>query len=64
MTRPCAESFFHTLKVEAIHGERFEDRESVRTAVFEYIELYYNTTRRHTTIDNASPVEYEMKNAA
>jgi len=60
----CAESFFHTLKVEAIHGEHFKERESVRTAVFEYIEMYYNTTRRHTTIDNASPVEYEMRNAA
>ena len=34
----CAESFFHSLKVEAIHGERFTNRESMRQAVFEYIE--------------------------
>ena len=60
----CAESFFHSLKVEAIHGERFETRESVRAVVFEYIEVYYNRTRRHTTTDNASPVEYEMAHAA
>ena len=60
----CAESFFHSLKVEAIHGERFGTREAVRTAVFEYIELYYNRTRRHSTTDNASPVKYEMANAA
>lgn len=60
----CAESFFHSLKVEAIHGEHFPTRDSVRTAVFEYIELYYNRTRRHSTTDNASPVKYEMANAA
>jgi len=60
----CAESFFHSLKVEAIHGERFETRESVRAVVFEYIEVYYNRTRRHTTADNASPVKYEMAHAA
>ena len=34
----CAESFFHSLKVEAIHGERFDTREAMRQAVFEYIE--------------------------
>ena len=60
----CAESFFHSLKIEAIHGERFTTRESVRTAVFEYIELYYNTTRRHSTSDNTSPAKYELANAA
>ena len=60
----CAESFFHSLKIEAIHGERFTTRESVRTAVFEYIETYYNTTRRHSTSDNTSPAKYELANAA
>ena len=60
----CAESFFHSLKIEAIHGERFTTRESVRTAVFEYIETYYNATRRHSTSDNTSPVKYELANAA
>ena len=60
----CAESFFHSLKIEAIHGERFKTRESVRTAVFEYIELYYNPTRRHSASDNTSPVKYELANAA
>ena len=44
----CAESFFHSLKVEAIHGERFVTREVIRRAVFEYIEVDYNRTRRHT----------------
>ena len=41
----CAESFFHSLKVEAIHGERFATRESMRQAVFEYIETDYTKSR-------------------
>ena len=45
-TRPCAESFFHTMKVEAIHGERFATREEMRHAVFEYIEVDYILIRR------------------
>ncbi len=46
----CAESFFHSLKVEAIHGERFAPREAIRRQVFEYIELDYNRQRRHSAI--------------
>ncbi|VEA66629.1 Uncharacterised protein [Serratia plymuthica] len=37
----CAESFFHTLKVECIHGEGFINWEITRTAVFNYIECDY-----------------------
>ena len=64
VTRPCSESFFHTLKVEAIHGELFPTRESMREVVFEYIESDYNRIRRHTSISNTSPVIYEMAHAA
>lgn len=60
----CSESFFHTLKVEAIHGELFPTRESTRKVVFEYIETDYNRTRHHTSIGNASPVKYEMAHTA
>jgi len=42
------ESFSHSLKVEAIHGERFTTREQLRQAVFGYIEVDYNRTRRHS----------------
>ncbi len=38
----CAESFFHSLKVECIHGERFISRKLMRTAVFNYMECDYN----------------------
>jgi len=60
----CAESFFHTLKVEAVHGEHFPTRDSMRSAVFDYIEVDYNRNRRHTTIGNQSPVNFELANAA
>ena len=60
----CAESFFHTLKIEAIHGERFPTRQLMRETVFEYIEADYNRIRHHTTIGSTSPVNFEMAIAA
>jgi transposase InsO family protein len=55
----CAESFFHSLKVEAIHGERFATREMIRQTVFEYIEVEYNRMRRHSTNGYISPEAFE-----
>ena len=60
----CAESFFHTLKVEAIHGERFLTREAMRQTVFEYIEVDYNRTRRHSANGYISPQAFEAKKVA
>ena len=60
----CAESFFHTLKVEAIHGERFLTREEMRQTVFEYIEVDYNRTRRHSANGYISPQAFEAKKIA
>lgn len=60
----CAESFFHTLKVEAIHGERFATRAEMRSAVFEYIEVDYNRSRDHRTNGYMSPEAFEALNAA
>jgi transposase InsO family protein len=60
----CAESFFHSLKVECIHGENIKTREDMRETVFEYIEIDYNRKRRHTAIGSISPVNYELLNAA
>ena len=56
-----AESFFHSLKVEAIHGEKFETREQMRQEVFEYIEVDYNRTRRHSGIGYVSPMVFEAQ---
>ena len=60
----CAESFFHTLKVELIHGQSFSTRENMHQAVFEYIEENYNRTRRHSANGYISPLALENKMAA
>ena len=60
----CAESFFHTLKVEVIHGERFATREGMRQTVFEYIEVDYNRNRRHSANGYISPEAFEAQRVA
>ena len=59
-----AESFFHTLKVELIHGEIYDTRQEAKTAIFEYIEVFYNRQRRHSYLGYLSPVDFEKQNAA
>lgn len=59
-----AESFFHTLKVELIRGKLYHTRQEARTAIFEYIEAFYNRQRRHSHLGYLSPVDFEKKNAA
>lgn len=59
-----AESFFHTMKVELIHGERFATREQMRQTVFEYIEIDYNRNRRHSANGYISPVAFEKQRLA
>ena len=53
------ESCFGTLKKELVHGARYATRAAARQAIFEYIEVFYNRQRRHSTLDYRSPVEYE-----
>jgi transposase InsO family protein len=60
----CAESFFHTMKVEVIHGERFATREEMRHTVFKYIEVDYNRNRRHSANGSISPRAFEAQKAA
>ncbi len=60
----CAESFFHTLKVELIHGERFATRSQMSHAVFEYIEVDYNRKRRHSANGMISPDAFEAQKVA
>ena len=55
------ESFFATLKTELIFREQFVTREEAKRKIFEYIEVYYNRQRRHSTIGYQSPVDYEAK---
>jgi putative transposase len=58
-----AESFFSSLKNELVHHCSFKTREHARTAVFEYIEVFYNRQRRHQSLDYVSPVDYERSMA-
>jgi putative transposase len=54
-----AESFVSTLKRELIRRQSWPNRQIARTAIFEYIEGFYNTRRRHSALGNVSPREYE-----
>jgi transposase InsO family protein len=53
------ESFFHTLKNEHVHFETFKTRQEAKTSLFEYIEVFYNRERRHSSLGYLSPVNYE-----
>jgi putative transposase len=55
-----AESFFATLKKELIHRRSWPTRRELGSAVFEYVEAFYNRERRHSTLGMLSPVEYEQ----
>jgi putative transposase len=53
------ESFFASLKKELVHDADFATRAEARAALFEYIEVFYNGQRRHSSLGYVSPVEYE-----
>lgn len=57
------ESFFSSLKTERLARKRYATREEVRADVFDYIERFYNSRRRHSTIGQISPVEFEKRYA-
>ena len=59
-----AESFFSHLKNELIYHEDFTDRDQARSAIFDYIEVFYNRQRLHQTLDYKTPNDYEMMNVA
>jgi putative transposase len=54
-----AESFVATLKTELLYRNTWPTRQAVRTAIFEYIEGFYNTRRRHSALGYLSPAEFE-----
>lgn len=55
-----AESFFSTLKNELVHGSQFSNQKIARTAIFEYIEVFYNRQRIHQTLNYQTPDEFEQ----
>ena len=56
-----AESFFQLLKRERIRRRTYLTRDAARQDVFDYIEMFYNPTRKHTNNGMLSPVDYEIK---
>jgi transposase InsO family protein len=54
------ESFFHSLKVECIYSQVFNARNEAKSAIFDYIEIFYNRQRKHSSLNYMSPVNYEL----
>jgi len=59
-----AESFFRTLKVELVYRRRFRTREEAKAAIVSYIELFYNSRRRHSSLGYLSPNDFEKQTEA
>jgi putative transposase len=60
----CAESFWGRMKVECVYRTHFATREAARQAIFRYIEVFYNRTRRHSALGYLSPDAFEARYAA
>jgi len=56
-----AESFFSTLKNELIHLHRFKTRDEAKQAIFDYIEVYYNRQRRHSSLGYMTPWKFKCQ---
>jgi putative transposase len=54
-----AESFVSTLKAELVSGLKFPTRQAAKTAIFEYLETFYNTRRLHSSLEYRSPSDFE-----
>ena len=59
----CVESFFGTLKRELVYHRHYATREDAKQDIFEYMEVFYNRKRRHSTLGYDSPAEYEARTA-
>jgi putative transposase len=57
------ESFHATLKKELVHRHRWPTKQAAKTAVFEYVEGWFNPHRRHSTLRYHSPADYESQHA-
>jgi len=53
------ESFFHTLKTELVHHCDYPTRDAARSSPFEYMEVFYNRQRWHSTLNYEAPLAFE-----
>ena len=58
------ESFWSTMQRELLDRQRWNSQQQLATAIFEWIEAWYNTRRRHTSLDMLPPLEYEALHTA
>ena len=58
------ESFISTLKTELIYFEKYQTRKQAQFSIFEYIEIFYNKQRKHSSLSNKTPYEYLKLNEA
>ncbi len=61
-TRPVVESFVGLMKRERVNRTRYLTRDEAKADIFDYIERFYNRTRRHGYLGNISPVNFEERN--
>ena len=57
----CAESFFSSLKKDMIYGRKFKTRAEAKSIIVEYIELFYNSRRLHSTLGYKSPKDFKKE---
>ncbi len=55
------ESFYHSLKTEQVHHEHYHTRDEARASLFDYIEVFYNRERIHSTLGYVSPLQFELE---
>ena len=60
MANAVCETFHASIKKELVNRRTWPDRLELQSAVFEYIEAFYNRQRRHSTLDMLSPAAYEQ----
>ncbi len=58
------ESFWSRMQVELLDRKRWKTRVELANAIFEYLEIFHNKRRRHSSLGMVSPVEYELRNAS
>ena len=58
------ESFWSRMQVELLDRQRWKTRVALANAIFEYLEIFHNRRRRHSSIGMLTPVEYELREAS
>ena len=59
-----AESFWSRMQVELLDRKRWKTRVELANAIFEYLEIFHNRRRRHSSLGMVSPIEYEIQHAS